>query len=186
VIGFILCRTKSLVCKDALHRESTIQKYFRRFCLQVRRFLVPCQPSERPCHPVRTLIFPLFHPSGGPIDQASFVRTTWIFFPEPSLYREASVPACIRPDVSAASPDAFQYSSELQILSKFIYGKIAATVRTMWIPVQTRFSLRQESQFKYNRPDVCQHGPNVRAFDKEIAYSTSTVRMSTYHGPDAR
>jgi len=29
VIGLILLRTKSLVCKDALHRDSTIQKYFR-------------------------------------------------------------------------------------------------------------------------------------------------------------
>jgi hypothetical protein len=25
----------------------------------------------------------------------------------------------------------------------------------MWIPVRTRFSLRQESQFKYNRLDAC-------------------------------
>jgi hypothetical protein len=29
VIGFILFRKKSLVCKDALHKESTIHKYFR-------------------------------------------------------------------------------------------------------------------------------------------------------------
>jgi hypothetical protein len=29
VIGFILFRTKTLVCKDALHRESIMQKYFR-------------------------------------------------------------------------------------------------------------------------------------------------------------
>jgi hypothetical protein len=55
----------------------------------------------------------------------------------------------------------------------------------MWIPVRMRFSLRQESQFKYNRPYVCQHGRDVRASDKEIAYSTSTVRTPAYHGPDA-
>jgi hypothetical protein len=107
------------------------------------------------------------------------VRTTCIFRPDPSLYREASVLACIRPDVSAARPDAFQYLTKLQTLSNFIYGKITATI-------QTRFSLRQESQFKYNRPDVCQHGPDTRAFDMEIAYSTSTIRTSAYHGPDAR
>jgi hypothetical protein len=29
VIGLILFKTKSLVCKDALHRDSTIHKYFR-------------------------------------------------------------------------------------------------------------------------------------------------------------
>jgi len=32
-------------------------------------------------------------------------------------------------------------------------GRLMQTVRTMWIPVRTRFSLRQESQFKFNRPD---------------------------------
>jgi hypothetical protein len=30
------------------------------------------------------------------------------FHLEPSLYREASVPACIHPDVSAARPDSSQ------------------------------------------------------------------------------
>jgi hypothetical protein len=50
--------------------------------------------------------------------------------------------------------DASQYSIKLQILSKFSYGKIDATVRTTWILVRTRFSLRQESQFKFNCPDA--------------------------------
>jgi hypothetical protein len=43
VIGLILCRTKSLVCKDALHRDSTIKKYFRDSALvtsQKNRFIV--------------------------------------------------------------------------------------------------------------------------------------------------
>jgi hypothetical protein len=101
------------------------------------------------------------------------------FHPDPLLYREASVPACIRPDDSAARPDACQYSTKLQILSKIKYGKSAATVRTTWIPVRTRFSLRQESQFKYNRPDV-------RSTNMEIADLTSTVWTPAYHGPDAR
>jgi hypothetical protein len=38
----------------------------------------------------------------------------------------------------------------------------------MWYPVRTRVSIRQESQFKYDRPDG-------RASKKEIADSTSTV-----------
>jgi hypothetical protein len=46
------------------------------------------------------------------------------------------------------------YSTKLQILYKFIYGKIDATVRTTWIPVRMRFSLRRESQFKFNRPNA--------------------------------
>jgi hypothetical protein len=51
------------------------------------------------CHPVRTL------------DKlASSVQTKCSFRPDPILYQEVSVPACIRPDVSAARPDASQYS----------------------------------------------------------------------------
>jgi hypothetical protein len=50
--------TKSLKCKDVVNRDSTIQS------LQVRRIQVPCQPSGRSSHPVRTPICPLFHPSG--------------------------------------------------------------------------------------------------------------------------
>jgi len=89
-------------------------------------------------------------------DRPSIIRPDDVDFgPDPPLYREASVPACIRPDVSAARPDTSQYSTKLQILSKFIYGKIDATVRTTWIPIRTHFSLRQESQFKFNRLDTC-------------------------------
>jgi hypothetical protein len=95
------------------------------------------------CHTVWTL------------DRSSTIRSDDVDFrPDPPLYREASIPACIRSEVSAARPDASQYLTKLQILSKFIYGKIAATVRMMWIPVRMRFSLRQESQFKFNRPDT--------------------------------
>jgi len=45
---------------------------------------------------------------------------------------------------------------QLQIFFKFKYGKTDSTVRTMWYPVRTSVSLRQESQFKYHRPDVSQ------------------------------
>jgi hypothetical protein len=120
-------------------------------------------------------------------DRPSIICPNDVYFrPDPPLYREASVPACIRPDVSAVRPDASQLSIKLQILSKFKHGKIDATVRTMWIPARTRFSLRQESQFKFIRPDICNHGPDARSIDMEIAYSTSTVRTPASHGPDAR
>jgi hypothetical protein len=138
-------------------------------CVQVRRIgslsavrtTVPSRldahrstvPSVRTtCHTVRTP------------DRPSIIRPDDVYFgPDPSLYREASVPACIRQDDSPARPDALQYSIKLTILSKIIYGKIAAAVRTTWISVRTRFSLRQESQFKFNRQDVCQHGPDARS-----------------------
>jgi hypothetical protein len=176
-----------LYVKMLFNRDSSIQKCFRRFCTAFKsedfRFPVsrPDNMSSRPdahlstvpsvlttCHTVRTL------------DRPSIIRPDDVdFCPDPSLYREASVPACICPDGSATRPDALQYSIKLPILSKIIYGNTAATVRT-------RFSLRQESQFKFNRPNVCQHGPDARASDMEIAHLASTVRMPAYHGPDAR
>jgi len=131
--------------------------------------------------PVRTLICPLFHPSrrraipSGCPDRPSIIRPDDVDFrPDPLLYWEAFVPACIRSNFSAARPDASQYLTKLQILSKFIYGKIDATVRTTWIPVRTRFSLRHELQFKFNRPDAC-------ASNMEIADLTSTVRTTIPH-----
>jgi hypothetical protein len=120
-------------------------------------------------------------------DRPSIIRLDNVGFRlDPSLYREAFVPAWIRSDVSAARPNASQYLTKLQILSKFIYGKIDATVRPTWIPVRTRFSLRQESQFKFYPSDASQHGPDACSTDMEIADWTSTVRTPAFHGPDAR
>jgi hypothetical protein len=96
-------------------------------------------PSVRTmCHPVRTLDRP-----------ASSVQTKCSFRPDPILYREVSMPTCIRPDAS-------QYSISFWFLSKFQEREDQSTVRTMWYPVRTRVSVRQESQFKYDRPDVWQ------------------------------
>jgi hypothetical protein len=97
------------------------------------------------CHPVRTLDRP-----------ASSVWTNLSFRPDPILYREVSMPACIRPDVSASRPNASQYSISSWILSKFEEREDQSTVQTMWYPVRTRVSLRQESQFKYDHPDAWQ------------------------------
>jgi len=49
-----------------------------------------------------------------------------VFRPDPPLYREAYVPACIRLDDSTARPDALQYLIKVPILSKIIYRKIDA------------------------------------------------------------
>jgi len=141
--------------------DSTLQSDFRRFCTAYKSEDFGSLSAFRTtCHPVRTPICPLFHPSrrraipSGRPDRPSIIRPDVVDFRlDPPLYQEASVPVCIRPNVSAGHPNASQYSIKLQILSKFIYGKIDETVRTTWIPVWTRFSLRQESQFKFNRPN---------------------------------
>jgi hypothetical protein len=111
ILALFCVWTKSLKCKDAVNRDSTIQS------LQVRRdssslsAVRKIEPSrtdahlstvpsvQTTCHHVRTLYRPV-----------SSVQTKCSFRPDPILYREVSVPACIRPDVSAARPDASQYS----------------------------------------------------------------------------
>jgi hypothetical protein len=93
--------TKSLMCKDAVNRDSIIQSDVRRFCLQVRR-------HSSSLSAVRTPLCPLFHPSGWCVipsgQRAPSVRTL-------TLYREGSVPACTRLDVLAARPHASQFSN---------------------------------------------------------------------------
>jgi hypothetical protein len=86
--------TKSLICKDAVNRDSTVQSEVGR----ISKFPVSRSDdvSSRPdahlstassvrtmCHPVRT-----------PDRPASSVRTTCFFRRNTSLYREVSVPAC--------------------------------------------------------------------------------------------
>jgi hypothetical protein len=72
-------------------------------------------------------------------------------------------------------PSMFDQAS--RFLSKYRYGKIAATVRMMWIPVWTRSSIRQVSQFKSRCQDDSQHGPDARASDTEIDCIRLTARM---------
>jgi hypothetical protein len=144
--------TKSLKCKDAVNKDSTFRVMSVVSACKSEEFQVTCQPSGRSSHPVRTTC----HPVRTPDRPASFVQTKCSFRPDPILYREVSVPACIRPDVSAARPDASQYSISFWFLSKFQEREDQSTVRTMWYPIRTRVEVRQESQFKYDRPDVWQ------------------------------
>jgi hypothetical protein len=55
------------------------------------------------------------------------------------------------------------------VFPKHRYGKITATVRTMWIPVRTRSSIRQVAHSKCKRLDHSFHGPDARATYMEIA-----------------
>jgi hypothetical protein len=61
---------------------------------------------------------------------------------------------------------------------KHSYGKIAATVRTTWIPFRTRSSIRQVPHSKSRRLDASQHGLDARTSDMEIACIKSTVRTT--------
>jgi hypothetical protein len=65
------------------------------FASQEKSATVPAVRTT--CHTVRTP------------DRPSIIRPENVDFrPDPPLYREGSVPTCIRPDVSAARPDDVQ------------------------------------------------------------------------------
>jgi hypothetical protein len=141
--------TKSIVCKDAVNRDSTIQSTLWRLCTAKKS--VPCQPSGQSYHPVRIPICSLFHssgrraiPSGYQTDQASSIRTTCISVW--TLHCVEKILSNLHPSGRLSSPSGrLSVLDQLQIISKFKYGKINSTVQTMWYPVRTRVSLRQES-----------------------------------------
>jgi hypothetical protein len=163
ILALLCVWTKSLMCKNVVNRIPLFRVMSDDSACKSEEIQVLCQPSRRSSHPFRTPICPLFHPSerrvipsGRQTDQhhlfgrrAPSVRT-------PTLYREASVPACIRSDVLAARPDASQFSNGFLILSKFQEKEDQSTVWTIWYPVWTGVFVRQESQFKFHRPDVWQ------------------------------
>jgi hypothetical protein len=83
------------MCKDVVNKDSTFQSIFRRL---------------RTAKKIEDFRFPVNRPDD--VSSLSDARQTSIICPDdvffrldPSLYREASVLACIRPDISTARPD---------------------------------------------------------------------------------
>jgi hypothetical protein len=159
-LALFCVRTKSPMCNDAVNRDSTFRMMSKILPSSQKNFKFPASRpddvSSRPdahlsnvpsvqttCHSVRTSD-----------RQASSVRTTCFFRPDTYIVSRSFCTSLLRPDVSAARPDAYQFSYGSLILSKFQEREDQSTVRTMWYPVRTRISVRQESQFKMNRPDI--------------------------------
>jgi hypothetical protein len=149
--------TKSLMCKDAVNRDSTCQSIFRRLCTAKKiedfRFLVsrpdahlPTVPSVRmTCHLVRT-----------PNRLASSVRTTYLSARTPHcieklLFQLASV-RTFQQHIRTPNSD-WPASDSFQVQNK---GRSIHPSGRCWCPVRTRGSIRQESQFKYHGSDVSQ------------------------------
>jgi hypothetical protein len=160
ILALLCVWTKSLMCNDAVNRDSTFRVKSEDSACESEEFQVPCQPSGRcvipsgahlstvpsvrtTCHSVRTSY-----------RQASFVRTTCFFRPDTYIVSRSFCASFLRPDVSAARPDAYQFSNGSLILSKFQEREDQSTVQTMWYPIRTRISVRQELQFKMDRPDI--------------------------------
>jgi len=156
ILALFYVWTKSLMCNDAANRDSTFQSKVRR----ISKFPVSrsddvssrldAHLSTDPfvwttCLSVRTSD-----------RQASSVWTTCFFRPDTYIISRSFYANLLRPDVSAARPNANQFSNGSLILSKYQEREDQSTVRTMWYPVRTRISVRQESQFKMNRSDIWQ------------------------------
>jgi hypothetical protein len=157
--------------------------------------LVPCQPSGR-----RGI------PSGR--SSVSNIRLDDEIFlsGRTSMSRSfETIQGCIRPDVMANRPNAFQSlrrsqcsrtsvrttwlyrPNAIQCLtsirvsdSRHSYGKTAATVRTMCDTVRMMFSITQDVHTKFNRPDGSLHGPNDQASYMDIVCTSSTVRTLAF------
>jgi hypothetical protein len=85
----------SRCCKQGFHLSEHFQKTL--YCKKDRRFQIPCQPFGQ-----RVI------PSGRPSVHCSIRSDNVYFHPDLTLYREASIPACIHPDLSAARPNVHQ------------------------------------------------------------------------------
>jgi hypothetical protein len=148
------------MCNDAVNKDSTFRVMSEDSACESEEFQVPCQPSGR-------CVFPFEHPSvycSILSDDVSFrldfrqtsiiCPMTCFFRPDTYILSRSFCASLLRLDISAARPDTYQFSNGSLILSKFQEREDQSTVWTMWYPVQTRVSARQESQFKIDRPDV--------------------------------
>jgi hypothetical protein len=145
---------------------------------------IPTQSSQIPCiRPDDVVFHPDAHQSinihpddviyrpDAQLFKASSFRTTRTFHPDLPLCQESSYCSSFYPSehFSSTSIRHSMFDQLWDFLPKHRYGKIAATIRRMWIPVQTRSSIRQVAHSKSRRPNASLHGSNARATYKEIA-----------------
>jgi hypothetical protein len=153
-----------------LNRDSAIQRSSRRFStIYKSEKSDPLRPFGR-----RDI------PSRCPIVQ-SFIRPNdENFRPDLPLCWEASNCSTLHPSrrFSSMSKRHSVFDQLWDFYPKHRYGKITATVRTMWSPVQTCSSIRQVAHSKFKLSDTSVHVPDVWATNMEIACIRSTVRTT--------
>jgi hypothetical protein len=86
------------------------------------------------------------------------VRTTWLYL-----------------------PDAIQCLTSIRVsVSRHSYGKTAATVQTMYDPVRTMSSIRQERAYQIQSSGRQPLWSSNKASNMEITCTSSTVRTSAF------
>jgi hypothetical protein len=148
------------MCNDAMNRDSTFRVMSEDSACKSEEFQVPCQPSGRCVIPsglpsVYCSIHPddvSFHPD---IRQTSIICLDDVFHPSRHLHHIEKLLCQLAPSGRFSST-----SGRLSVLERFTDSfqvqerEDQSTVRTMWYPLRTRIFVRQESQFKMNRPDI--------------------------------
>jgi len=114
------------------------------------------QKNRIPCNRPDDMIY---H-SDAQLFKASSVWTTRTFCPDLPLCQEASNYSSLHLSgrFSSTSGRHSVFDQLWDFLPKHKYGKIAATVRTMWIFVRTHSSIRQVAHSKFRYPDISLHG----------------------------
>jgi hypothetical protein len=100
----------------------------------------------------------------------------------PSTVSRSFYPACIRPDVSAARPDASRYSTSLRFFPSSDKGKIDQPSGRCSIPSGRASPLGKNCNSNITVRTSVSLGPDTRATNTEIADSTSTIRTTPSHG----
>jgi hypothetical protein len=145
-----------------LNRDSAIQSASRRFCTVYKSEKSdPLQLSGRRdipfrCPTVQSIILP--NNENFPSRPSSVSRSFELF----QLASVLTFQQHFRMTLSVRQAKDF--------FPKHRYGKITATVRTMWIPVRTRSSIRQVLHL-INRPDNHSLGPDAQSLNMETTCS---------------
>jgi len=114
------------------------------------------------------------------LSKASFVQTMRNFRPDLPMCREASNYSSLHSSghFNSMSGHHSVFDQLWDFFPKHRYGKTTATMRTMWIPVRTRSSIRQVVHSKIRHPDDDLHGPDTRASYMKITWIKFIVWMT--------
>jgi len=121
------------------------------------------------------------------LSKASSIWTMRTFPPGLPLCQEASNCSRLHPSghFSSTSEQHSVFDQLWDFFPKHRYGKIAATVRTMWIPVRKRSSIRQVVHSKFRRPNDSIHGPDANYIYGNCVHQINRPDNHSL-GPDAR
>jgi len=94
ILALLCVWTKSLMCNDAVNRDSTFRVMTEDSACESEEFQVPCQPSER-----------CVIPSGRPSVYCSIRPDDVSFRPDTYIVSRRFCASFLHPDISAARPD---------------------------------------------------------------------------------